>query len=159
MGAVEQESKAVESYLSALEQSYDSFSINQRTVSVSPEQYEREHAEAGAIEVYTRVENEQQEVLYTEENGAVRLPSTRISIDDSLEPTAVATVSDRTGVDCAITALDTVTILGLRNDRAEETETLYRLAVLFDAKQTGGTADESALWKPYSTEMVPEYLG
>lgn len=159
MGAVEQSSGTVESYLSALEQSYDSFSINQRTVSVSPEQYERENAESGAIEVYTKVENEDADVLYIEENGAVRLPSTRISIDESLEPTAKSVVRERTGVTCAITDLDAVTILGLRHENEADAETLYRLAVLFDAQQTDGTIADDALWKPYDSETVPSYLG
>ncbi len=158
MGAVEQSSGAVESYLSALEESYDSFSINQRTVTVSPEQYDREHERSGAIEVYTKVENENDEVLYIEANGAVQLPSTRIGIQDSLEPTAKSTVSEQTGVNCAITDLDTVTILGLRNEQADDAEALYRLAVLFEAQPTDGTPATDALWQPYDPEAQPGYL-
>ncbi|MEF8937977.1 MAG: hypothetical protein V5A32_08495, partial [Halovenus sp.] len=115
MGAVEQSSGVVESYLSTLEESYGSFSINQRTVALSAEQYTEEDDREATVELQIQVENEDAEVLYVEECGTLRLRSTTVSMTESLEPTVKSTVAEKAGIECRIQELDTVTILGLHN--------------------------------------------
>ncbi|MFC6722802.1 hypothetical protein ACFQHN_35865 [Natrialbaceae archaeon GCM10025896] len=158
MGAVEQSSGVVESYLSTLEESYGSFSINQRTVALSAEQYTEEDDREATVELQIQVENEDAEVLYVEEGGTLTLPSTTVSMDESLEPTVKSTVAEKAGIECRIQELDTVTILGLHNADDGESETLYRLAVIFEATHESGAVDEQAIWKEENTERNPVFV-
>jgi len=152
MGAVEQSSGEIESYLSTLEESYGSFSINQRTVTISPEQYEQERAKDDAVAVHLKVRNESGDVLHVEDGGSPALPSTTVSMDESLEPPAKAVVTEETGVSCRIEELSAVTILGLHDEANPESETLYRLAVLFEATLENDPGDGQAVWKDHDPE-------
>jgi ADP-ribose pyrophosphatase YjhB (NUDIX family) len=158
MGAVEQSSGVVESYLSTLEESYGSFSINQRTISISADQYADEHAREATVELQVEVENEDAEVLHVEENGTSTLPSTTVQMDESLEPTIRSTVAEKAGIECRIQDLAAVTILGLHNEDDGECETLYRLGVIFEATKEGGTAGERAIWKEHDAERSPVFI-
>ncbi|WP_152035115.1 hypothetical protein [Halobacteriaceae bacterium SHR40] len=148
----------MESYLSTLEESYGSFSINQRTVALSAEQYTEEDDREATVELQIQVENEDAEVLYVEEGGTLTLPSTTVSMDESLEPTVKSTVAEKAGIECRIQELDTVTILGLHNADDGESETLYRLAVIFEATHESGAVDEQAIWKEENTERNPVFV-
>jgi ADP-ribose pyrophosphatase YjhB (NUDIX family) len=158
MGAVEQSSGVVESYLSTLEESYGSFSINQRTVSVSADRYAEEHAREATVELRVKVENEDAEVLHVEADGTPTLPSTTVQMDESLEPTVRSTVAEKAGIECQIQELEAVTILGLHNADDEESETLYRLEIIFEATHEGGTAGEEAVWKEHDSERNPVFV-
>jgi hypothetical protein len=158
MAAVEQSTGAVESYLLALAESYDSFSINQRTVTVAPERYEREHKKPCTVDVHAKVENEHAEVLHIEEEGASTLPSTTLGMEDSLEPAAKAAVSEQASITCTIIDIEAVTIFGVHNAEDSDCETLYRLAVLFEARHTAGTVCEGAAWKQYDPTSHPSYF-
>ena len=152
MGAVEQSSGEIESYLSSLEESYGSFSINQQTVTVSAEQYDREYTENDSVEVYVKVENESQDILHLDEGGEPTLPSTTVPFGESLEPMVKSTVAQEAGVNCRIQTLETVTILGLHKSDSGDSETLYRLAMVFEAKTPTGGGNERVVWKDYEPE-------
>lgn len=159
MGVVEHSSGAVESQLSVLENSYGSFSIHQRTVSVPSAQYEEVRSLSGSnVEVHAKVTNSSSEALHVSENGGAVLPSTVTTVEDSLETVVCSVVVERTGITCEVTELLGVTILGV-NDRTDpERETLYRLAILFDARQVDGSTTENAVWKEYDQDAHPAYL-
>lgn len=155
MGAVEQSSDQIESYLSSLEESYGSVSIDQRTMTVSPEQYAHEHETDDVVEVHVKVTNEADEVLHIEADGTPTLPSTTVALDESLEPSVKETVAEEAGVDCRIEDLKRVTILGLHNEESGEAETLYRLAMLFEATDGASDGNEQVVWKEPDPDSHP----
>lgn len=158
MGVVEQTSGAVESQLSALEESYGSFSVNQCTVSVPTDEYEQKRDESSCKEVaiHAKVRNEEEEVLYVDD-GRELLPSTTTTIDAELEQVARTTVGDLAGVTCRIEGIEAVTILGLHDGNDGSRETVYTLAVLFEGEYTSGKTAENAVWKSFDPDDHPAY--
>ena len=146
MGEVEQSRAAVEAQLSALEEQYQSFSINQTTVSVSPDRYERECRtwDESEITVYTRVINDQGDVLQIEETA--ELPSAQTTAIDTLERTAMNAVTAVADIDCTIETLDEATILGIHNVDEPTSNTLYSLAVVFEAVTAREESSEETTW-------------
>lgn len=158
MGAAEQTGGAVESHLSTLEETYDSFAVNQRTVAVSSGQYEREQERSDCeIELHAKVENDDGEVLHLQEDGSGILPSTLTTPDDSLEPTLQEAVQESTGIDCAITSISSVTILGVRDAAETDRDPVYRLAAVFEGEHDGGSLNEDAEWKQFEMSSHPVY--
>jgi hypothetical protein len=149
MGVVEQSSATVESCLSMLEEHYGSFSINQTTLSVPEDEYEQARAEARdeQIDIYAKVRNDDAEVLHVQDQNAVTLPSTTTSGTSSLEQDAKTTVQQRTGIECSISAIEQATILGIANDDDADSDTIYRLAVLFEACHDDGAVNENGVWQ------------
>lgn len=160
MGVVEQTSGAVESQLSSLEETYDSFSVNQQTVTVPTEQYERRCGEEGCdcIDLYAKVHNDDSEVLHVDREGTTVLPSTETTIDAALERAARETVESETGIRCKIEGLEAVTILGLQDGDDTDRETVYTLAVLLEGCHTDGTTDPDAVWKAFDADNHPAYV-
>lgn len=153
MGVVEQTSGAVESQLTALEESYDSFPVNQRTVTVPTAEYEQERGRSGAeVDVRAKVRNESAGVLYVDTDEGRALPATRTSLDGELEDAARTTVDEMAGVSCEIEGIEAVTILGLHDDSDEDRETVYSLVVLFEAQYTNGTLGPDAVWRESDAE-------
>lgn len=154
MGVVERSYETVESYLSALERSYDSFGVNQTTLAVEPRRYERERerALAGSVDVYTRVVNDSGEVLRVHRESDLVLPATRTATEP-FERVACAAVEEQTGVSCRIDGVDEVTILGVRN-RANGHGSVYRLAIVFEASARAGSTNGDAVWHSGSQEAV-----
>jgi len=147
MGVVKQSYETVESYLSTLDEAYDSFKVNQTTVAATPDRYERERerASAGSVDLYTKVRNDDGEILHVREDEGVVLPSTRTT-SERFERSAFDAVEAQTGVECRVEGIEQATILGIR-DESEEHEPVYRLAVVFEATHWSGSADETALWR------------
>ena len=152
MGAVEQSYESVEAYLSTLDESYDSFTINQTTLAVSSARYERERerAIAGAVDLYTKVRNDDCEVLHLRKQDELVLPSTRTATTP-LEHVATEMVEGRTGVTCQIDGVEHATILGIHDGGADHA-TIYRLLVVFEAQHTDGSPAENAVWQSKSEE-------
>ena len=148
MGAVEQSYATVESYLSALDESYDSFSVNQTTLAVSSGRYEREREKAGAgrVDLYAKVTNDNSEVLHVEQEDSLGLPATTTT-EETFEHAACTAVSELTGVDCRIVDVEQATILGIRDADDRARETVYRLAVVFEATHRSGTVNGNAVWE------------
>ena len=156
MGVVEQSHESVESYLSVLDDSYGSFPINQRTLAVSTGEYEREceRASAGRVDLYTKVVNDDAEVLHLRRDDEVVLPSTRVS-DVPFEPVLRERVEDATGLSCTINGVDQATILGVV-DTENDRDAVYRLAVVFEASPLSGQKASDAVW--HKTAAVPELV-
>jgi len=159
MGVVEQSGGAVESQLSALEEAYGSFSVNQRTVTVPTAQYENRCGEDGCrqLDLYAKVRNDHSEVLYVEREGRKILPSVETNIDAELEQTARETVESEAGISCQIESVDAVTILGLQDVSDPDRETVYTLAVMIEGQYVGGMPDSGALWAPFDAGEHPAY--
>lgn len=159
MGVVEQTSGAVESQLTSLEETYGSFSVNQRTVTVPTEQYERRCGKEGCrrIDLYAKVHNDDAEVLHVEREGTTVLPSAETTIDAALEQAARETVESEAGIRCRIEGLEAVTILALQDGDDTDRETVYTLAVQVEATHTGGTTDADAVWESFDAGDHPAY--
>jgi hypothetical protein len=159
MGVVEQTSGAVESQLTSLEETYGSFSVNQRTVAVPTAQYERRCGENGCerIDLYAKIHNDAAEVLHVEPEGTTVLPSAETTIDADLEQIARETVASEAGIDCRIEGLEAVTILGLQDGADTDRETVYTLAVLIEGHSTDGTPDSDAVWESFDAGDHPAY--
>jgi hypothetical protein len=157
MGVVEQTSGAVESQLSTLEESYGSFSVNQRTVAVPTTEYETRRNSRQEVDLYAKVTNNQSEVLYVDTGGSKGLPSTTATVEGGLEHQLQAIVENRTGVSCQIDGIEAVTILGLRDTSNSDRETVYTLAILFDAEYTDGSLRAQAAWQQFDADDHPAY--
>jgi len=156
MGVVERSSANVESCISELEDSYGPFPINQTTLAVPDNEYQqaRDDAQEDTVDLYAKVHNDEAEVLHVQEQGTVALPSTTASANAVLGAEAERTVQQLTGVDCSITGVEQATILGITNDEAE-CETVYRLAVLFEAHHDDGAVNEEAVWQQSANTPQP----
>jgi len=159
MGVVERSYAAVESYLSVLDQSYGSFSVNQTTVAVSQSRYEREREKAGAgsVDVYTKVRNDESELLHVQNAETLELPSTTVT-DEEFERAAATAVENETGIDCRIVDVEQATILGVRNIDDDSHKTVYRLAVVFEASHSSGSISSDAEWQETATQPKLVYL-
>ena len=157
MGVVERSSANVESCIAALEESYSAFSVNQTTIEVSPAQYDqaREEAREDRIDLYAKVKNNQDEVLHIQQQDALALPSTSTAVDRSPELAVCEAVTEATGVECSITAVDRATIIGISNAEDADPGTIYRLAVVFEATRVAGTANPDAVWQQTATAPQP----
>lgn len=138
----------VEERLEALEEDYASFSVNQTTLSVSPQAYERarERCFDGLADVYVTVYDDADDVLLVERDGEWVVPQARPRTSETLERGTRRAVADETGVECRVTDLDRVTILGVRDDEDQAREPVYRLVPVFAAERTGGSPDGDASW-------------
>lgn len=156
MGVVEQSQETVEAYLSVLEESYNSFPINQTTVSVPTEEYqsERERADAGCVDLYAKVENAESEVLHLREEDELVLPSARTSEAD-FEYTVIDSVRESTGVSCRVKGIEQATILGIHDAESDE-GAVYRLALVFEGVPESDSPNTDAVW--HSTVEVPEII-
>lgn len=156
MGVVERSSANVEAYISMLEEVYNTFSVNQTTISASESQYEqaREAAREDQVDVYAKVQNESDEVLHVERGDTLALPSTTIAVEGSLEFGVCSAVEDWAGIECSITGVEQATILGITNAEDDDCGTIYRLAVLFEGIHDAGSIDENAVWQ--QTVAPPE---
>jgi len=151
MGVVEQSQETVEEYLSALEESHQSFPVNQTTVAVSVDEYQR--ADAGSVDSYVKVENEEGEVLHLDEDDLV-LPSARTS-EGNIERVTVDAVKESTGITPRIEGIEQATILGI-HDTESDHETVFRLAVVFQASCRSGSPTVDAVW--HSSAELPEIV-
>lgn len=149
MGAVDRSYATVESHIETLGEVYSSFSINQTTIAVDEERYEQERAEADATEiaVYAKVQNESSEVLYLPDGDSLHLPSTTASSVDNVEAAAREAIQESVQIECDIGGLDAATILGVRDADNETRNTIYSLAVFFEASVADETVNVEAQWQ------------
>ena len=134
--------------LGALEEAYASFTVNQTTLSVSPETYDRarERCQDGMADVYVQVHNEAGDVLLVEGDREWTVPSVRPPTSQPIEVGTRRLLADRTGVQCRVTDLERVTILGIRHGDDADRETVYRLVVVFAAERVAGSPDSGVAW-------------
>jgi ADP-ribose pyrophosphatase YjhB (NUDIX family) len=138
----------VEERLGALEEAYASFTVNQTTLSVAPETYQRarDRFTEGLADAYVQVYDDGDDVLLVEGEREWVVPSVSPPSDDPLERGVSRAVADHTGVECAVTDLERVTILGVCDQEEPERATVYRLVAVFTAERTGGAPEENAEW-------------
>lgn len=154
MGDVEYSREAVEAQLSALEERYQSFSINQTTLSVSPDRYERECQawDEHSISVYARVFNDEGNILQLDEPAS--LPSTTTNDMTSVETAAKQAVLNAADMECSIETLHEATILGIHNAEKPESDTLYTLAVVFEASAEETPTSDNVTWADSSDNWL-----
>lgn len=160
MGIAERSRVRVEDYLSDLERAYEDVPVNQRTLTVPSDQYERarrEH-EDRAVDTYVRIANEAGEVLRVTDGGEPGLPGGVDYPDLKLEREIVARVAAETGVECTIDGLVDVTIAGISNADVPDDPVLYRLVVVFDASYSGGEPTEQAEWYATEADITPAFV-
>lgn len=158
MSVAEGSRDRVEERLVALEEDYDGFPVNQTTLAVSREAYERasERCERGIVDAYVQLYNERDDVLLVEDDGEWVVPHGRPRTNERVVAGTERAIRDRTGVDCSLTDLSRVTILGVRDESDPERPPIYRLIAVFTAETDteavavdGGEAGEAG-------EAVPE---
>lgn len=155
MGAVEQSSANVESQLAALDEQYGSFSVNQTTVAVSSDRYERERAAVGkgSLDVYTKVHHDGS-ILHIDDDAGTDLPSTTATSVSQVETTAIETVAELTGIECSVDGVDQATILGFRDADDDDRGTIYKLAVVIEATYEAGPVSGDAEWRPVTDQQL-----
>jgi ADP-ribose pyrophosphatase YjhB (NUDIX family) len=148
MRVVEHSGASIEQTLSELDDAYGRFPINQTTVTVSPGRYDRARTADGQdwIDLYAIVRNGDGEVLHVDgENGCV-LPGTAVDEGESLEPRLRSTVREQTGIDCRIARIAEARIVGIRDSARDDSDTVYRLAIVFNSESRAGSPTDDACW-------------
>jgi len=138
----------VEERLGALEEAYASFTINQTTLEVPSESYDRarDRCTEGLADVYVKVSNDDGDVLLVERDRGWVVPSVQPPARDPLEIGVSHALAEETGVECRITDLERVTILGICHEGDPDHPTVYRLVSVFAAERTAGTPASDAAW-------------
>ena len=134
--------------LGALEEGYASFPVNQTTLSVSPDAYERarERCESGLADVYVQISNDVGDVLLVDGEEGWVVPHAQPGVGESIEMGTRRALAEHTGVACRLTDLERATILGVADESRPERDPVYRLVVVFAAERTGGTPGQGATW-------------
>jgi len=148
MRVVEHSSASVEATLSELETAYGSFPVNQTTVAVSADRYERarEADKRGRIDLYATVQNGEGAILHVDGGSSRVLPGVSVERGTSLEPTLESAVREKTGVECRLDEVTEARIVGIRDRSRDDRETVYRLAVVFEARYRAGSTTDDACW-------------
>lgn len=160
MSAVDLSGDRVADRLGALEEAYASFPVNQTTLSVSGDAYERvrERCADGLADVYVQVYNDDGEVLLVERDGGWVVPHAEPRRAERLERGTRRALAERTGVECRLTDLERATILGVRHEDDPEREPVYRLVAVFAAVRTAGTpAADAAWWADVPESALPAH--
>ncbi|WP_330632504.1 hypothetical protein [Halocatena halophila] len=139
----------VSTVLDGLRETYDSFSINQSSVTVDHETFERvaERATTHVVDVDVKVQRESS-VLVVESDGMVRAPHGTVTVEESgLESGAHRLVENQTGIDCHVVDVLSATILTITDKSRTGRDPVYRLSVLFEAIYEGGEPEGTARWQ------------
>lgn len=158
MRLVERSRDRVEARLAALAESYASYPVNQTTLTVNGEAYERvrDRCSEGLVDAYVRIYNGDGEVLLAEDDGSWVVPSVVPPAGERLETGIERAVEADTGVDCALTALDRVTILGVRHEDAPDRDPVYRLVTVFSGRYVDGAPAGGMAWRDGAPEPAVE---
>jgi len=143
MSVAEVSRDRVEERLVALEEAYSGFPINQTTLAVPSDAYERANrrCERGIVDAYVQLYNDSEDVLLVEHDGEWVVPHGEPGPGERIVPGTEAAVREATGVACSLTDLTRVTILGVRDEDDPDRPPVYRLVAVFVAETEG---DESA---------------
>lgn len=141
-----------------LEERFGSFPVNQTTLAVGESDYETAHerADAGKIDVYVRVYDDDGDVLHLRDEADSSVPR---CVNDPGEPLGISvarTVREEAGVKCAIDDVARATIAGVHNEGDPDAPTVYRLIALLDAEYENGRV-EDAVWES-GEPAIPEYV-
>jgi len=146
----------VEQRLVSLNEAFESFPVNQTTLTVAPETYRqvREESERGLVDAYVQVSDDAGQVLLREADGDRVVPSVRPGPNDALVDGVRRAVGERTGVECALTGLERVTILGVCREDADDPDPIYRLVAVFSGDAVGGSAGTGFEWADATPESA-----
>ncbi len=135
---------AVEERLSALEQRYGSFPVNQTTLTVPAAERERAPSDPeGGVEVIAVVRNGDDELLLGEGESGWVIPRGMVGPEERLEGTVRRVVREAAGVDCVVDRPLRASIVGLRD---ADGGTTFRLRVAFAARGVGAVEDTARRW-------------
>lgn len=148
MSVAEVSRERVEQRLARLDDAFDSFTVNQTTLSVSEAAYERarNRCQTSLIDAYVQVYDDDGDVLLVADDDGAVVPHAQLRRETELRDGAREVVRDLTGVDCEVTGLRRVTILGVCDEDAPECSPVYRLVTVLTAERTGGSPDPDAGW-------------
>lgn len=134
--------------LTGLQESYDSFPINQTTLTVATDAYERarDRCQRGLVDAYVQVSDDDGDVLLVERDGGWVVPHAEPGPGKRIETGARQAVRERTGVECSVTGLRRVTILGVRDVGDRERPPVYRLVAVFTADRVAGSPADGSAW-------------
>lgn len=154
MSVAEVSRDRVEERLVALEGEYSGFPINQTTLGVPSDAYERagERCERGIVDAYVQLYNDDEDVLLVERDGEWVVPHGEPVTDERVVPGTEAAIRRSTGVSCSLTDLARVTILGVRDEDNPDRPPVYRLIAVFVAETDGSDAVARA---PATAEVGP----
>ncbi|QPV63501.1 hypothetical protein I7X12_02375 [Halosimplex litoreum] len=146
MSVAEVSRDRVEERLVALEDEYSGFPINQTTLAVPSDAYERagERCERGIVDAYVQVYNDSEDVLLVERDGEWVVPHGEPATDERVVSGTEAAIRAATGVRCSLTDLTRVTILGVRDEDDPDRPPVYRLIAVFVAETDGSDATARA---------------
>jgi hypothetical protein len=148
----------IEAHIDHLEALFGSFPVNQTTVSLSEERYERARTDRDRrLDAYVEVRNDDADVLHVDADESVELPSASVTVDGDIERQLRRHVRERTGVEPTLDGIEQATIAGIRNDDSEDSETVYRLVVVFSAHRERGQAGHDAVWQSAHDAVRPRY--
>jgi len=142
MSVAEVSRDRVEERLVALEDEYSGFPINQTTLAVPSDAYERAsgRCERGIVDAYVQLYNDSEDVLLVEREGEWVVPHGEPATDERVVSGTEAAIRAATGVDCSLTDLTRVTILGVRDEDDTDRPPVYRLIAVFVAETDGSGA-------------------
>jgi ADP-ribose pyrophosphatase YjhB (NUDIX family) len=152
MSVAEVSRDRVEERLVALEEQYSGFPINQTTLTVPSDAYERagERCERGIVDAYVQLYNDDEDVLLVERDGEWTVPYGEPRTDERVVSGTEAAIREATGVGCSLTDLTRVTILGVRDEDDPDRPPVYRLIAVFVAETIDSSAPGPA---PATTEI------
>jgi hypothetical protein len=150
MGVAEWSRDHVEDLLADLERQYQTFPVNQTSVTLPQSDYRRvaDRCRQGIARVDVRVRNDDDEVLMIERDDELTLPGRLLEDRDAIEREAQVAVHQAAGIECTIEGLCNVTIAGISNEDDPESETLYRLLVLLQARALDESTPPDCRWQP-----------
>jgi hypothetical protein len=157
MGVAEWSRDRVEDLLADLERRYQTFPVDQTTVTLPQPDYRRVagRCRRGVARVDVRVRNDDDEVLMVETDGELTLPGRLLEDRDAIEREAQVAVHQTAGIECTIEGLDHATIAGITNEDDPESDTLYRLLVLVQARALDESARPGCRWQPDDPPVDP----
>lgn len=138
MSVAEGSRERVEDRLVALEEDYSGFPVNQTTLAVPRGTYERasERCERGVVDAHVQLYNAEDDVLLVEDDDEWMIPHIEPRASDRVVPGTERIIRERTGLDCGITGVKRVTILGIRDEDDPDRPSVYRLSAVFTAEGT-----------------------
>ena len=145
METAERSRARVQERLARLEQEFGSTPVDQTTFSVGAEAYQRavERSRDGQVDVHAFVHNESGDVLLSDADGSWEIPQGQTQGAERPAAAVERVVTETAGVSCTIRDAVRATICGVRNEADQNTETAYRLSIVFDATVSGAAPDGS----------------
>jgi hypothetical protein len=132
--------------LERLQERYSAFDVQQTSVGVPSDVYERA-ADGGVLDASVRVRNDDGEVLVTESEDREVTP--RVRYDPETDPAAEleSALLAETGVGCRVEDLLDVSIVAVHDEEAEDRDPTYVLEANFEGRYEDGTPTGSLAWR------------